>query len=137
MSSVIDHENIKKSIEFILFFAMWDEELGPEILDFYPKSSILDLESLASNIFATYQFFWNKPDERYTKTKVTLPVVNINRKAHILLEVFHNREVGGGSQPFIVVLLRRLPSPSYSKLCISFWDSSNILERAINRFALS
>ncbi len=104
-SSVIDSNAQKKQVEFVLFFAIWDEEEGPEVLNFYPKSSLLDLESLANSIFATYQLLWNKPDEQFKKTKVTLPVVNLNRKAHILLDLIHNREVRGGFQPFIVVLL--------------------------------
>jgi tetratricopeptide (TPR) repeat protein len=106
MSSVIDNEKDRSNqIEFVLFMAKWDEELGPEILDFCPKSSILDLESLANSIFATYQHFWSKPDEQLKSTKVILPVVNLNRKAQVLLELIFNREVRGGFQPFIVVLL--------------------------------
>jgi tetratricopeptide (TPR) repeat protein len=108
MSSIIDKQkskNLNKSLDFVLFFGIWDEELGPEVINFCPKSSILDLESLAVSIFATYQFFWDKPDEQYASTKVTLPVVNLNRKAHVLLDVVHNPEVRGGFQPFIVVLL--------------------------------
>jgi len=108
MSSIIKKEqdkSLNKPLEIVLFFAIWDEELGPEVLDFCPKTSILDLESLTSSIFATYQFFWDKPDEHYERTKVILPVLNLNRKAHVFIEVIHNPEVRGGFQPFIVVLL--------------------------------
>ena len=44
MSSLINNEEgkqIKKPHEIVLFFAIWDEELGPEVLDFCPKTSIL------------------------------------------------------------------------------------------------
>ena len=106
MSIIIDKEKYQSyPIEFILFLAKWDGELGPEVLDFRPKSSILDLGTLANSIFATYQYFWSKPNEQLKSTKVTLPVVNLNRTARVILELISNRDVPGGFEPFIVVLL--------------------------------
>ncbi len=98
-------KDVKSQVDFILFFALWDEESGPEILDFRPETSILDLESLANSIFATFQYFWSKPDEQYKRTETIIPVANINRKAQVVLDVVFNRKVRGGFQPFIVVLL--------------------------------
>lgn len=94
-----------KLIDYTLFMALWDEELGPEVIDFCPKSAKGNLESLAINIFSAYQYFYNKPDEQFKRAKVTLPVANLNKKAYILLEVVYNPEVRGRFQPFIIVLL--------------------------------
>ena len=105
MSSTTEEKISEQQIDFLLFTAIWDEEQGTEILDFYPKSSILDIESLASSIFTTYNFFWNKPDDQYQKTKVTLPIMNLNRKAHVLLDLFYNPELNEDFQPYIIVLL--------------------------------
>ena len=105
ITPVGDSKDLKSQIDLILFFALWDEESGPEILDFRPESSILDLESLANSIFATFQHFWSKPDEHYDRIQTTLPVANINRKAQVVLDVVFNRKVSGNFQPFIVVLL--------------------------------
>ena len=97
--------NKEKSGEFLLFLTLWDEQLGLEVLGYYPKSFKGDLESLSNKIFSTFDFFYNKPDEQYQSRKITLPIVNLNRKAYVLLDIIHNREVRGGLQPFIVVLL--------------------------------
>ncbi len=107
--NIVKSEDFKKDakneVEFILFFAIWDEEIGPNIIDYYPKSSLLDLESLTTNIFTTYQLQFSKTDEQFKTIKVTLPVASLNRKAHVLLEVVRNKEVRGGFQPFCVVFL--------------------------------
>jgi len=108
MTESVDNINGKaqeKIIDYTLFMAIWDEELGPEVIDFCPKSAKGNLESIAINIFSAYQYFYNKPDEQFKRTKVTLPVASLNKKAYILLEVVYNPEVRGRFQPFIVVLL--------------------------------
>ena len=48
-------ENDKSAI--ISFISIWDEEIGPEIIDFFPRSNIGDLEKFAIQIFTVYQFF--------------------------------------------------------------------------------
>ena len=111
----------KSQFDFILFFALWDEESGPVILDFRPESTVLDLESLANSIFATFQYFWSRPNEQYKRTQTTIPVANINRKAQVILDVIFNQKVRGNFQPFIVVLL----VPDYfSNEELSLYDST-------------
>ena len=64
-------KSLTKLFKYTLFLAKWDEELGPIIIDSLPKSSSGNLESLAINIFATYQYFYDSPDKQYQKTKPT------------------------------------------------------------------
>lgn len=112
--------------DLLLFIAIWDEDYGPQILDFYPKSSIGDLEALTINIFAAFQFFYDTADQEFKRTVMNLPVSKINRKAFVLLDVLHNPEVRGGLQPFIVTLL----VPDYLSD-----DQMQIFEGMINRIS--
>jgi hypothetical protein len=89
----------------ISFFSSWDEEIGPEIIDFYPRSNVGDLEKLAIQIFTIYQFFWDNPEKDYQKTNLTLPINKISKKARIVFDAIPNPKVRGGFQPFIVVFL--------------------------------
>ena len=101
--------NSDESSELISFTAIWDEELGPEIVEFYPISNLGDYEKLAIQIFTVYQFFWDSPDEDYQRTNIVLPINRLDKKAKVIFDVIPNTEVRGGLQPFIVVLL----VPSY------------------------
>ncbi len=88
----------------ILFTAVWDEELGPEIVDFYPsKSNVGDLEKLAEQIFTVRQFFLSSPD--IEKSKITLPINRISKKAKVIFDKTPNMEIKGKFKPFILVLL--------------------------------
>jgi tetratricopeptide (TPR) repeat protein len=97
--------NKNKSIEITLFLSLWDEELGVEIVEYCPKSFIGNLESLTHKIFSAFQFFFKDLTEQFKFRKLILPVVDINRKAYVMLDVIINPDVRGGKQPFIVVLL--------------------------------
>ena len=78
----------------ISFMAIWDDELGPQIIDIYPKSNIGDPEKLAIQIFTLYQFFWESPDSSYTRTDITIPIIKINKIMRCLtmrtLNIFRN-----------------------------------------------
>ncbi len=91
--------------DIISFMSIWDEEIGPEVIDIYPRANIGDPEKLAIHIFTVYQFFWDSPDQDFQKTNITLPINKINRKARIIFNVIPNQKVRGGFQPFIVVFL--------------------------------
>ncbi len=91
--------------EIISFFSIWDDELGPEIIDLYPKSNVGDIEKLASQIFTVYQSFWESPDNKYQRTNFVLPINKINRKAKVLFDSIPNSNVRGGFQPYINVIL--------------------------------
>jgi tetratricopeptide (TPR) repeat protein len=93
-----------KPLEYMLFIAIWDDELGAEVLDFCPKSSTGNLKTLSTDIFSTFEFFWKKSDETRKKTKTTLPIINLNKKARIVLDTLYNPDIGG-FQSFVVVLL--------------------------------
>ena len=93
-----------KPLEYTLFIAIWDDELGAEVLDFCPKSSTGNLKSLSTDIFSTFEFFWKKSDETRKKTKTTLPIINLNKKARVVLDTLYNPDIGG-FQSFVVVLL--------------------------------
>ncbi len=89
----------------ISFLAIWDDELGPQIIDIYPKSNIGDPEKLAIQIFTLYQLFWESPNAAYQRTDFTIPILNFNKTAKVILDVIPNFEIRGGFQPYIIVLL--------------------------------
>ena len=97
--------NIEGNAEIIAFITMWDEDIGPVIVDFYPKYKVGDLENLAIQIFTAYQFFWDAQDFKFQATKFILPIKSINRKSKVLLDLIPNLEVRGGLQPYIISLL--------------------------------
>jgi tetratricopeptide (TPR) repeat protein len=108
MNLLSDNEEInskEKKSEFLLFLTLWDEELGCKVLEYHPKSFLGDLESLSRKIFSTFQLVENNPGEQYKKRKTVLPVAELNKTAYILLDTKRNREVRGGLQPFIIVML--------------------------------
>ena len=98
------NSKIEENSEISSFIALWDEQIGPEIVDFYPQVTIGDLEKLAVQIFTVYQFFWDTPESPYQRTSFVLPIA-LNKKVKVLFDVIPNAEVRGGLQPFIVVLI--------------------------------
>jgi len=96
---------VEGNAEIISFITIWDEDIGPVIVDFYPKFKVGDLENLAIQIFTAYQFFWDAQDFKFQSTKFILPIKSINRKSKVLLDLIPNLEVRGGLQPYIIALL--------------------------------
>ena len=88
-----------------LFLAIWNEDYGPQVIEFYPKPTSYDLEDLSIRIFASFQFFYDVPDKNFSRILMKHQISNINRKALIILDIVNNPEIKGGLQPFIVVLL--------------------------------
>ena len=107
MENKSDEKDVEKGDHplIISFMAIWDDELGPQIIDIYPKSNIGDPEKLAIQIFTLYQVFWESPDSAYQRTDFTAPIMNLNKIAKVLLDVIPNIEIRGGFQPFIIVIL--------------------------------
>ncbi|MFX1338754.1 MAG: tetratricopeptide repeat protein [Promethearchaeota archaeon] len=102
------YENVEEKRDYpliISFIALWDDELGPKIIDIYPKSNIGDPEKLAIQIFTLYQLFWESPDSIYQRTDFIVPILNLNKLAKVFLDVIPNVEIRGGFQPFIIVIL--------------------------------
>lgn len=97
--------DLEGNAEIVAFITIWDEDIGPVIVDFYPKFKVGDLENLAIQIFTAYQFFWDAQDLKFQATKFILPIKSINRKAKVLLDLIPNLEVRGGLQPYIISLL--------------------------------
>jgi tetratricopeptide (TPR) repeat protein len=87
--------------QIISFIAIWDEEIGPSIVDFFPKTNIGDRDKLVRFIFQAYQ----SPDITYQSKKLTLAIRNIGRKARVIFDTAPNLKARGGFQPFIVVVL--------------------------------
>lgn len=106
INDTIDEDyDLEGNAEIIAFITMWDEDIGPVIVDFYPKFKVGDLENLAIQIFTAYQFFWDAQDFKFQATKFILPIKSINRKSKVLLDLIPNLEVRGGLQPYIIALL--------------------------------
>ena len=93
------------SKSFQCFISIWDEEMGPKVIDFYPKTSSGNIVDLSVQIFTAYQHFWDIPGKKFEKASFTLPIQKLNKKAKILLDVISNSKVRGNFQPFVVVLL--------------------------------
>lgn len=91
--------------EIIAFIAMWDNDIGSVIVDFYPKYRIGDLENYAIKIFTAYQFFWDSQEMTFEETKFILPIKSINKKSKVLLNLIPNFDLPGGGQPYLIVLL--------------------------------
>jgi len=98
-------ENIYESADIMSFISIWDDEIGPKIVDIYPRFSVGDIEKMATKIFTFYQLFWESPDSEYQKTNFILPLSDLNRKAKILFDSIPNLQIRGNFQPFIIVLL--------------------------------
>ncbi|TFG05810.1 MAG: hypothetical protein EU539_08895 [Promethearchaeota archaeon] len=95
----------KKIPDLFMFLALWDDFYGPRIIDFYPNSTIGNIEDLSVRIFNFYQFFGEEPNLAYQRTYYTIPITKINRKARVLFDSLVNPDIRGGKQPFIIVLL--------------------------------
>ncbi|MBD3196131.1 MAG: hypothetical protein GF317_13820 [Candidatus Lokiarchaeota archaeon] len=100
-----------QQIEPILFMAKWDDTIGPIIIDFYPKKLFGDMESLAYDIFQTYDYFFEHSKNPIQKTQVTLPIKNIDKKINIIFAIKpSDKNLGGSELSFISIIL-----PSYFK----------------------
>lgn len=94
---------------FITFLAVWDDDIGPTIIDSYPsreRLEFLNLEEISEQIFQSFQtIFGNSPDIKFERTDLVLPLKSYNKTAKILLDSFPNDSIRGGLQPFFIVLL--------------------------------
>lgn len=98
----------KLEIEKIItiFIAMWDEKIGPVILDSYPKTNNMDLEEITLQVFQSFQIiFGTAEDVSFNRTAFLLPLKSLKKQVKVLLDSIPNKEVRGGLQPFTVVLL--------------------------------
>lgn len=110
-----------------IFIAMWDEKIGPIILDSHPKTSNLDLEEITLQVFQSFQIiFGTAEDVSFNRTSFLLPLKSLKKQAKILLDSIQNKEVRGGLQPFTVVLL--VPE-DYSSENLTAFDS--VLEKIV------
>ncbi len=99
------------------FVAEWDESLGPRLVQFYPESSTSDYESLAIQIFMTFETVFGSSSEKgFKKTEISLPIAARECVALINLDVLENAQVRGGLLPFILVLMipERFPTEKVS-----------------------
>ena len=102
----------KRVVEkIIVFLSIWDEEIGPKIVDEHPKNNALDLEEISDQIFLSFQTIFGTGDLKFDRTNLVLPLKTHNKLAKILLDSVKNRKVRGGLQPFIAVILVPLIFP--------------------------
>jgi len=91
---------------YITFLAIWDDDIGPTIIDAYPPDNNLNLEEISEQIFQSFQtIFGNSPEIKFERTDLVLPLKSYNKTAKILLDSFPNDSIRGGLQPFFIVLL--------------------------------
>ena len=134
MEKVEKMENSDPSDSLVMFLALWDEDYGPVLEETSvgegSVSPYEDLESMATNLFMTFQtIFGEAVDVSFKKTSLTIPFKSENCVARIQLDVVPNEEVRAGLQPFIVVVL--IPGDLDEQTLTTF---DPILEKIANLF---
>ena len=105
-------DNTETPDNFIMFFAVWDEKLGPKVLERYPSKCSIDIDETSVQIFMSFQtIFGNSREVRFDRTKLVLPLKSLKRVAKILLDSTTNPSIRGGFLPFVVVFLLPLDFP--------------------------
>ena len=95
-----------KDENILMFIAIWDEEFGPKLVDIFPEEEELDFNTISSQLFRTYQFFYkDKSDNPFTRFLFHIPIVNISKKASVCLDWIRIKEADTDKSPFIVVIL--------------------------------
>jgi tetratricopeptide (TPR) repeat protein len=96
----MDKENV------ITFIAIWEQDFGAKVIEIYPSEEIIDFNSIANNIFITYQNFYKKQEEIQSDQFIfTLPFENIHKKAKICIYETNAEQEDSIQQRSIVVLL--------------------------------
>ena len=93
--------NIMEGLEG--FIAIWNEELGPLVIDQYPAQSSIEKETLAIQFFMTFEAVFGQAPMR--SIELTLPLAQFNKIAIIHLDLLKNDSVRGGQQPYIISVL--------------------------------
>lgn len=89
-----------------IFISKWSEEFGPKVVEFQPKSSELDLETITMQLFIAYQnFYFDDKDKEIERTIFKFPFKNISRKSRIFLDSLDKSERAENPQAFIVGIL--------------------------------
>jgi len=88
----------QKKMEPLLFSVLWDEALGPTILEVAPnRPQSLDIEGLAIQLFMTLQtVFGTDPDKPFKALHFLFPLAALEIKAKLLTETIPNPGVRGG-----------------------------------------
>lgn len=88
------------------FIAVWDERLGPKVVDLVPATNASQISSMAIQIFMTFEtVFGNSADVQFNRTLLTLPLKTLQVNARLLFDTIESEDVRGGRLPFIVVVL--------------------------------
>ena len=97
----------KNEIKGLTFYlALWDDDYGPLVLNSFPEKQDLDIEQNAIRVFQSFQLIYgDETDTGFNKTDVLLPFKSDKLKAKILFHSIENKEIRGGRQPFISVIL--------------------------------
>ncbi|MBD3351285.1 MAG: hypothetical protein GF364_07340 [Candidatus Lokiarchaeota archaeon] len=124
----MDLSNIKGNI--LLYLALWDDDIGPTVVEQFPEETDIDLYENADKIFLSFQtIFGNSPDVQFEKTNLILPLKSQNIVCKILLDTIPNEDLRGGYQPFIIVFIFPIIFPEESLHIFA-----NIQESIISRY---
>ncbi len=104
MKDILSSKN-NETRELYTFMAIWDDLLGPKVIDVYPHFNLGNLEELSIYIFQLYEFFYQNPDIPYHKAEIIVPIFKLNRKANVIFNSILNEHIRGGFQPYFIVLL--------------------------------
>ncbi len=89
-----------------IFISKWSEEFGPKVVEFQPKGSELDLETITMQLFIAYQnFYFDDKDKEIERIIFKFPFKNISRKSRIFLDSLDKSERAENPQAFIVGIL--------------------------------
>lgn len=102
----------KESIDIVLYLVIWDDKLGPKVIDSYPKNALVDITQISENIFQSYQtIFGNAADVVFDRTNLVLPLKSHKKIAKCLLDSIPDPKIRGGKQPFVNIILLPLAFP--------------------------
>lgn len=89
-----------------LFIAKWNNELGSQLIQFYPSSLNFDLNLVSMKIFLTFNgLFFSEKQQDLKKVIFTLSINNIGRNARIFLDKPEPNNINNTQNLFAVVLL--------------------------------
>ncbi|MCG3219148.1 MAG: response regulator, partial [Candidatus Heimdallarchaeota archaeon] len=90
--------------QLTIFFAEWDEYLGPVLRSYYPNRLNLDFNELATHIFVSSVSVYGNTGE-YETSQVTMPIKYVDLEARLTYDAVDDETVRGGKRLQIIVVL--------------------------------
>jgi CheY-like chemotaxis protein len=101
----IDHKFQQKK-DIILFYVMWDEDVGPKICKYYPIPAVnnWNLQEIGAQLFQTTVSIYGH-SKYYESQSVLLRISNIEKDGYLYFDCISDESVRGGERQFMLVAL--------------------------------